>query len=263
MFSEIIVFFILKTDGFFIGKFLSVSSLGIYNMGMNFGLTVTSQLSQMSTVLFPTFSSIQKEKEKIRNAYLKVLKYTTLLTIPAALGIIIIAPEFVVFILGEKWVEAILPIQILSIYGLFQGISGLNAQMFLALGEVKLNSKIHVFHLAFILVFIYPLLLWQGIAGVALCVTLAYTVRVPIALIILFPILDIKLSALINVLKAPIVASTIMFLSIIITKILIGSSIYTLFIFIFIGIAIYFSVLYVIDREIFTEFKEILLSFKR
>jgi len=53
MFSEIIVFFILKTDGFFIGKFLSVSSLGIYNMGMNFGLTVTSQLSQMSTVLFP------------------------------------------------------------------------------------------------------------------------------------------------------------------------------------------------------------------
>jgi len=265
MFINILTFFMYNTDGFFIGRFLNASSLGIYNMGMRWGLIGSDQIARvMNNVLFPTFSSIQREKERIQNAYLKALKYTNLLTIPLALGTIAIAPEFVTFILGEKWIEAILPLQIFAVYGLFFSIGTPAASVFLAVGEAKLAAKIMAGHLLFIIIFIYPFLLWGGIIGAALCVTLSTILMYfLIRTILVCSILDIKFFKSIKVLKAPTIASLIMFFSVMMAKTLMGSSLYTLFVFIFIGVVIYFPILYIMDREIFAEFKEILSAFKK
>lgn len=264
MFSNIMAFFRSNTDSFFIGKFLNVSSLGIYNMGMKWGLIGLNYIARpMNNVLFPTFSSIQEKKEKLQKAYLKGLKYTNLVTIPLALGTLAIAPEFVKFILGEKWIEVILPLQIFSIYGLFFSMSIPGHNVLFAVGRAKLASKINTAQLIVILVSIYPLLLWWGIVGVALCVTLSAIIISLIWLVLICSSLGITFSASFEALKVPTIASLIMFFSTILVKMLIGSSLHSLFIFIIFGFMIYFSALYQMDREIFTEFKEIISTFKK
>ncbi|CEG13430.1 putative oligosaccharide flippase [groundwater metagenome] len=264
MFINFLTFFMYKTDSFFIGKFLNASSLGIYDMGANLGKIGSDQIARvMNSVLFPTFSSIQNDKEKIQNAYFKALKYTNLLTIPISLGTIAIAPEFVLFVLGEKWIEVILPIQIFAVYGLFFSIMIPSSNVFLAVGKAKLKAKLMATHLILILIFIYPFLLWWGIVGVALCIMLSMVIMSLIALIIVSSILDMRFYKSIKVLREPTIASIIMFFSVMIAKILIGSSLHTLFIFIFIGILTYFTIFYIVDKGIFIEFNEILSTFRK
>jgi len=263
-FTNLFSFFNRETDKFFIGKFLNSLSLGIYNMGRDWGLTGANQIGGvMNNVLFPTFSSIKEKKEKVKSAYLKALKYINLLTIPLALGTIAIASEFVTFILGKKWVESVPILQIFAVYGLFSSLALPGWSVLLAVGKVKISAKLEVLELIFILVFIYPLLVWKGIVGVCLCVTLSMVLLAFTMLLTVLSILDMKFSVLIKLLRASIIASIIMFFSVMIAKMVIGSSIYTLFILIFIGITIYFSILYIIDKEIFAEFKEILSAFKK
>jgi len=259
-----LTFFIENTDKFFIGKFLNASSLGIYNIGMNWGLVGANQIAKvLGNVLFPTFSSIQNENERIKDASLKALKYTNILTIPIALGTTAIAPEFVTFILGEKWIESIPILQIFAVYGLFWSILAPVWNVFYAMGKAKLVVKILASWLIFILVTIYPFLLQWNMIGVALSVTFSTIFASVVTLISICKILNIKLSAIVEVLKSSTIAAIIMFFSVMMTKILLGSSIYTLFIFIFIGIAVYFIVLYIIEKDIFVEIREILHSFFR
>ncbi len=263
-FGNLLAFFMKEADKFFIGKFLNASSLGIYNMGMNWGLVGANQIATvLNNVLFPTFSTIQNEKEKIKDASLKALKYTNLLTIPIALGTIAIAPESVIFILGEKWSESIPILQIFAVYGLFWSILAPVWNVFYAMGKAKLVVKIVASWLIFILVTIYPFLLQWNMIGVALSVTFSTIFASVVTLISICKILNMKLSVIVEILKPSTIAAIIMFFSVMMAKMLIGSSIYTLFIFIFIGIVVYFTALYIIEKDIFVEIKEILHSFFR
>ncbi len=262
---NILWFFISEIDKLFIGKFLNTYSLGIYKMGYNWGLIGANNIAGvLFGVLFPTFSTIQNEKKKIWDAYLKAFKYTNLLTIPISLGTIAIAPEFVTFILGEKWIESIPIIQIFAVYGLFYSAGIPSASVFLALGKAKLAAKITAVQTFFVLLFIYPSLLWQGTAGVVLCLTAAMMIiYFLIKSMLACSILDAKFSELIKSITGSIIASVIMFFCIIWVKMLIGSSFFTLFIFIFIGILIYSMIIFLIDREVFREVKEILFTLKK
>ena len=262
---NILWFFILEIDKFFIGKFLNASSLGIYNMGKNWGLIGSNQVAMpIFNVLFPTFSTIQKDKERIKEAYFKAFKYINLITIPFAFGMIAITPEFVTFILGEKWIDVILPLQIFCVYGLFYSMGIPSASVFLSLGKAKLAAKITAIQTFFILSLIYFSLLWHGIVGVALCVTVSMAlIYFLIKSILVCSILDAKFFELIKSIKGSIIASVIMFFCILVTKMLIGSSFFTLFIFIFIGILIYSVIIFLVDREVFIEVKEILFILKK
>ncbi|PIN68168.1 MAG: hypothetical protein COV98_00115 [Candidatus Altarchaeum sp. CG12_big_fil_rev_8_21_14_0_65_33_22] len=263
-FGNLLGFFMKNTDKFFIGKFLNASSLGIYDMGHNWGLIGANQIATvLNNVLFPTFSTIQNEKEKIKDASLKALKYTNLVTIPIAFGTIVIAPELVTFILGEKWIESIPVLQIFAVYGLFWSILAPVWNVFYAMGKAKLVVKIVALWLLSILVTIYIFLLQWNIIGVALSVTLSTIFACVITLISICKILNMKFSVIIETLKSSTIAAIIMFFSVMMTKMPIESSIYTLFIFIFVGIVVYFTALYIIEKDIFVEIREMLHLFFR
>ena len=80
----------------------------------------------MLQVFFPAFSQM-REPEPIAGAWLRATRMVALVVVPAMLGVIAVAPEFVAAVFGEKWHAAVTVIQILAPVGLLQTLTTLNA----------------------------------------------------------------------------------------------------------------------------------------
>lgn len=263
-FINLMGFWIKNSDNFTVGKVLGTTQLGAYLLAYKFGLYSATNLSALvGRVMFPTYSKLQGQPEKIRKAYIKTLRPISLLAIPIAFGTIAIAPEFVMFVLGKKWESIIVPLQILSICGLFSSLAGPGWNVFLACGKPHISSKIAAVQLIIILSLIYPFTLWYGLVGVSVVVTLSTIVNALWALIAVCNVINIPYSYILKAFHSPFLSSCIMFLVIMVMKIFIHSTFITFLLLVGIGIVIYFLSLYVITKGIiFIEIKEIWSALK-
>ncbi len=111
-------------DYLLIGKFLGADSLGVYTLAYKLMLVPLQNISWVvHRVMFPAFSKIQGQLEKIRVNYLLLVKAIALMAFPIMVSLFVLAPEFVVLVYGEKWLEVVNLIRILCFCGLLQSIS--------------------------------------------------------------------------------------------------------------------------------------------
>ena len=171
--ANIVIFFATQGDDFYLGRVLGVTALGFYQMAFRVGNLPSSEIAGMiGKVAFPAYSKLQTAPEKLREAYRRVVTISTLLSIPIAGGIVVLAPLFVATFMGEKWLPVIMPLRILALSGLFRSIAGTGGALFNAIGKPKIGFWLNVVRLSVIVITIYPLTrLWQ-ISGTSLSVLL-------------------------------------------------------------------------------------------
>jgi O-antigen/teichoic acid export membrane protein len=128
VFGARLLFFVNRNaDRILIGRFTGAAALGAYTVAYNLMLTPLSQISlPLQQVLFPAFSRMA-DAQRIAAAWLRANRLVGALTIPGMLGLIVVAPEFVALVLGDKWSSAIPILQILAWVGLLQSLQGLNS----------------------------------------------------------------------------------------------------------------------------------------
>lgn len=99
-----------------IGRMLGAYKLGIYNRAfMLVNLPMYNLTRTVSRVVFPSFSQLQSDNEKLAKVYLSSTTLLATLIIPVCLGIMVAAPEIVFIVLGDQWGEAIPVLQVLSL----------------------------------------------------------------------------------------------------------------------------------------------------
>lgn len=99
-----------------IGRVLGAYRLGIYNRAfMLVNLPMYNLTRTVSRVVFPSFSQLQSENDKLARVYLSSTTLLATLIIPVCLGIMVAAPEIVYVVLGDQWGEAIPVLQVLSL----------------------------------------------------------------------------------------------------------------------------------------------------
>ena len=69
-------------------------------------------------------------------------------TVPALCGLVVVAPDFVTVVLGERWSDAIPVIQVLCWVGLLQSLQALNGDMLQALDRTTLLFRYSLFFFA-------------------------------------------------------------------------------------------------------------------
>ena len=122
-----------NADNLLIGRFIGAAGLGVYGLAYNVMLAPMSRLGwPIAEVLFPAFSKMQDESERMASAWVRVNRLVGSLTIPASLGLILVAPEFVTAVLGDRWNEAIPIIRLLGWVSLLQSLGTLNSAVLLA-----------------------------------------------------------------------------------------------------------------------------------
>lgn len=188
------IFLLFNVDNFIIGSVNGSSSLGYYMIAFNWGSIICVMLgSVVNTVLFPTFSRMDQDVERIKRSYLRVLEYVSFIGILANLTLFVVSRDFLVNLLGhgtDKWIPALVSLQILCFYGIFRFLLEPLGNVLMALGLTKLMLKANVFAAVTEILLLYPVLKFYGIEGVAVLVTLTYTSQY----LVYFPVIKKKLN---------------------------------------------------------------------
>ncbi len=128
-----------------IGKIYSVSQLGQYTRAEQFSLILTNNLTTViQRVSFPILSSLQNDKTQLTMAFKKFTIYSALVTFPLVLGLAAVSKPLIVLLIGEKWIEASLYLQIMCIWGILYPLTNLNINMLNVGGYSNIILKLEV-----------------------------------------------------------------------------------------------------------------------
>ena len=104
----------------FIGKLYSAHSLGFYSQAQKLkDLPVTSTVQAVQGVTYPALAKIADTDEKFSAGYLRIINLLSFAVFPVMLGMVAIAPEMFMLLLGEKWMPTVPYFEILALSGLF------------------------------------------------------------------------------------------------------------------------------------------------
>ena len=130
-------FLATQADYFVVGRFLGAEALGLYSRAYQLFMLPAQMFGKVAaTVLFPTFSAIQDQPERIARAYLSAIGVAALATLPVSAVLIILAPETIRFLLGPNWEGMIAPFQVLVVMLVFRTSYKLSDAVVLASGSM-------------------------------------------------------------------------------------------------------------------------------
>jgi O-antigen/teichoic acid export membrane protein len=155
------------TDNALIGRFLGASSLGVYALAYNMILVPFNRIAiPIAQVLFPAMSRIQDEPARMAEYWRRSIQMLAAFAMPALVGLILVAPDFVAVALGSKWSEAVPVIRLLGVVGLLQTLQFLNPIVLQALDRTSLLFRWTLFSYVCAVAAFVVGLQW-GIVGVA------------------------------------------------------------------------------------------------
>ncbi|MEJ0072310.1 MAG: oligosaccharide flippase family protein [Pseudomonadota bacterium] len=90
--------------------------LGIYSVAIQLASLPMDKLGPIiGQVAFPAFARIQGRPNDAVNYLLKAIRLIALISFPTMFGLSAVAPWFVPVVLGDKWHDAIMPLQLLAL----------------------------------------------------------------------------------------------------------------------------------------------------
>ena len=103
----------------FIGKIYSADTLGFFNQAQKLKeLPVTSAVQSFQSVTYPALSKIKDNPTKFADSFRYVVMMTAAVMFPAMVGMIAVADDMFLLMLGERWLPTVPYFKILSLTGL-------------------------------------------------------------------------------------------------------------------------------------------------
>ncbi len=122
--NDIIFYFKAQTPNFLLSRYLGPSATGLFNKGSSLSeLPVKTISSSAYQTVFRALSASQDNLDKSKYIYLRTITLVSVYTFPFYIALLWLSEPFVVTVYGAKWQAAAMPLQILSIAGLFRCIS--------------------------------------------------------------------------------------------------------------------------------------------
>lgn len=128
-----------------IGKIYSSSDLAFYNKGKQFPeLIITNINSSIDSVLLPTMSKEQDNKEQVKNMTRRAIKTSIFIMAPLMMGLAFTSTNVVKFLLTDKWISCIPFLCIFCITYMFYPIHTANLNAIKAMGRSDLFLKLEI-----------------------------------------------------------------------------------------------------------------------
>ncbi|HET6350350.1 MAG TPA: MOP flippase family protein [Candidatus Krumholzibacteria bacterium] len=156
-----------QLDKLVIGVVMGATPLGYYDMASRLISRPYQIINPIFTrVAFPVFSAVQSDRERLRKGYLELMEVLTGLTIPLYVGMMALAPSFVLVQLGDKFIPSIPLLRILCLVGFAFALSSPAGSLILACGRADIGFYMNIIRTGMILLGIWVGAHW-GLVGVA------------------------------------------------------------------------------------------------
>ena len=119
-----------------LGRLYNKTEAGIYSQAQKWNVMGSNTITGMiQGIAQPTFVQVGDDKERLCRAFSKMLRFTCFISFPAMLGLALIAREFIVITVTEKWLPSASLMQLLCIAGAFLPLATLYNNMIISRGK--------------------------------------------------------------------------------------------------------------------------------
>lgn len=109
-------YFSRNADNLLIGKYFNTSALGFYDKAYKLMLMPVQNLTHVITpVLQPILTEFQDDKQRMFNAYLRVVKLLATIGFPLSVFLFFASPEIIKILFGSQWIASIPIFKILAL----------------------------------------------------------------------------------------------------------------------------------------------------
>ncbi|MCC6289110.1 MAG: oligosaccharide flippase family protein [Chitinophagaceae bacterium] len=134
--EKFIDYFNSDIDSIIVGKLLGIEALGIYNIAKSFVLKPFQVVNPILTrVAFPVMAKVQDDISKLKFIYLKMQNVLAFINFPVFLFMFFFAESVILLVFGQKWIEAAMPLRILSVYSMIRSTMNPIGSLQLARGK--------------------------------------------------------------------------------------------------------------------------------
>lgn len=128
-----------------IGKLFSAASLGLYSRANQFAQFPSSNITGIiQRVTFPVLSSIQNEDERLRINYRKLIRMSGFIIFPLMIGLAAVANPLIEILLTEKWIGAVIYLQIICFAMMWFPIHAINLNLLQVKGRSDLFLRVEI-----------------------------------------------------------------------------------------------------------------------
>ncbi len=150
-----------KAPALILGKVTDQTSLGFYSIAMEIATALSTKISLMVQQLaFPVMSKLQNDIDTLRYSLLRSIRMVACISFPLSVGTLLVADDFIVLTLTEKWASVVPLLQLLSVYALFQSMC------FLFPIVLKVRYRVSfILGYSLTLLVVMPMAFWVGAQG--------------------------------------------------------------------------------------------------
>ena len=121
-----------------LGRYLGGAVLGLFTMATSLAEAPhrisTAMINQIS---FPVFSRLQDEPEELSRYFLRISKYLALISLPAQVGLVLVASDLVPLLLSSRWAAVTVPFQIMCVESAVVIVTLTSTPLLTALGRAS------------------------------------------------------------------------------------------------------------------------------
>ena len=250
-------------DSIVLGHFLGVSELGVYRVGTTFVILAFGIFfDPLRSVAYSSFSRLQSDNAELKRSFLKITKILSAISLPIGFGLALIAYPISSLIFGNKWEGIEIVIAIIGIMYAVGWVVGINPEVYRAAGRPDANVKLLVAN-AIYFIPVYVLAAPYGLLVFCIARLGVSVVSLLLHFYVANKILKLPFTYLKSYVKSPLIASFVM-----------GALLYgmvnlfdifegwqgwlKLIIVITSGVISYLGALWLIDRDLLTQFFRLL-----
>lgn len=159
-------------DSYYLGVYqlaYKITSLPIYEAGEVFG-----------KVTFPVYAKIAGDKKRLKKAFIKITLAISALVIPFGLILFLFPKQLVLLLLGDKWLDAVPVIKVLSVFGVIRAIAGSSSALFLAINKQEYVTALTFVSIIGLALTIVPLVDKYGILGAGYSALIGTFLAIPV-----------------------------------------------------------------------------------
>jgi teichuronic acid exporter len=127
------------------GRLLGARELGIYTIAWTFARIVPERLAHLVTRVTPAFfAPLRDDRAALCRWIYALTEALTVLTFPLLVGLALTAPDAVPLLVGPQWTAAVLPLQLLAVYSMWDVVAQLLSRGLTAVGDTRFVARLGV-----------------------------------------------------------------------------------------------------------------------
>ena len=128
-----------------IGKFYSAKDLGYYSRGESLATYPSTNITGiLQSVTYPVLSKIQGDDERLIQSYRKLISMTSMVIFFGMFLLAALAKPLIVIMLTDKWLDAVIYLQVFCFAYMFDHICALNLNVLYVKGYSNLVLKLEI-----------------------------------------------------------------------------------------------------------------------